>query len=541
MNRIYFIQFIAFIIIFSSCQRKQKVDYIIKDTVIYTMNKNNEVAQCMAVSNGKIVSIGTNEDVLNDYDSDSIVSLKNQFIYPAFIDAHAHFFGLANYLGECNLIGAKSVEEIIQRLKIFYQKHPDKKWIIGRGWDQNLFPDKTFPSKESLDSVFSNIPVCLTRIDGHAIWTNSKAIDIAGITNTTTIQGGAILKNKKGEPTGIFIDNATTLVEKHITPLSRKEIIQLLMKADSICQKNNLHWIYDAGLEYWQIQLLDSLIDKKLIRTKIYAMALPTKENIEYFTHHKYIDKEHFKVKAFKIYADGALGSRGALLKQPYNDIDKNNAHPYGLLLIQPDSLKKILQFCYAHQLQVCTHAIGDSANKFILQMYAQYLSDNNNKRWRIEHAQVVDTADLWYFKEYQIIPSVQPTHAISDKNWATERLGQNRIHFAYAYQNLWQQNQMLALGTDFPVEDVSPLKTFYAAVFRTDYDNKDTSVFQKEQCLTRIQCLRGMTIDAAYSAFLENDYGSLEKGKYADFIVLDIDLMNISQEQLSQYITNHH
>lgn len=524
------------------CQHAQKVDYIIKDAHIYTLNSNNDTAQAMAVYNHKIVAIGSNEEILNKYTADSIVSLSQKYVYPAFIDAHAHLFGLAYFLGECNLYGCRSVKEVIDRLKQFHQKHPHKKWLIGRGWDQNLFPNPSFPDKDALDSVFADIPVYLTRVDGHAIWTNTAAMKVANITPQTQIEGGDILLKNDGTPSGIFIDNATMLIEQHIPTPSRKECIELLKQAEQLCFQYHIHTICDAGLEKWQIELLDSLQQTGNLNLRIYAMALWNNENAQWLLHNGWIDKEKLKVKAFKIYADGALGSRGALLKQPYSDIqssqkNKYTQNPYGLLLIKIDSLRKILKELYTHHFQVCTHTIGDSANKLILQLYAEYLNPNNDKRWRIEHAQVVDTNDLHYFKTYRILPSVQPTHAISDKNWAIERLGKNRITRAYIYQSLWKQNQILPLGTDFPVEEVSPLKTFFAAVFRCNYDLKDSTVFQPTQRLSRTQALRGMTIDAAYSAFMEKEIGSLEPNKCADFIVLDIDLMKIDKHILSRFI----
>lgn len=537
---------ISILTVFTACQQREKVDWIIYGSKIYTMDKNNTVAQAMAISRHKIIDIGDTRYILSKYTSDSMVDLKNKFIYPAFIDAHAHFFGLAYSLGECNLYGATSVKEIINRLKEFQQENPTRQWLIGRGWDQNLFPEKIFPTKTTLDSVFKNIPICLTRVDGHAIWVNSKALEIAQITATTVVSGGEILVDKHHQPTGILIDNATHLVEKHIPPLSRKEIISLLLKAQELCWKNNLHCIHDAGLDLWQIYLLDSLQHAGLIKMRIYAMASLNRENLDYFLKNGWIDKDLLKVKAFKIYVDGALGSRGALLKKKYADIHPSNTKgtkqsDHGLLLIDKDTLSKILALLYEKNFQACTHAIGDSANKLILQLYAQYLTPSNDRRWRIEHVQVVDTSELWYFKKYNIIPSVQPTHAISDKKWAIDRLGKERISFAYAYQSLWQQNKILALGTDFPVENVSPLKTFFAAVFRCDYDLRDTTRFQPKDALTRFQALRGMTIDAAYAGFMDNELGSLEKGKYADFVVLDIDLMKIQRNELSKILLSQH
>ena len=531
----YQIYLIFNIVLMLSCSQKTKVDYILRDAHIYTLNANNDTAQAMAVSKNMIIAIGTNDEIFNNFTSDSIVSLKGKYVYPAFIDAHAHFFGLAHFLGECNLYGANSIGEIIQRLKKFYETHPHKKWIVGRGWDQNLFPNKNFPNKTTLDSVFPTIPVCLTRVDGHAIWTNSKAIELAGITPTTNISGGKIILDANKQPSGIFIDNATQLIEKHIPSMSKKELIELLIKADELCWQHGIHTICEAGLDLWQIQLLDSLVDAGKLKLRFYVMASLNSTNWKYLLSRGKIDKQKLKVRSFKIYLDGALGSRGALLKQPYSDITTENY--FGLQLISTDSLDNVLKTLYEKDFQVCTHAIGDSANKLALQMYAQHLKTKNDKRWRIEHAQIVDSIDRFYFGAYSILPSVQPTHAISDKNWAIERLGKERIRYAYCYQSLWRQNQLLPIGTDFPVEDISPFKSFFAAVFRCDYDLKDTTSFQKEEALTRFQTLRGMTYDAAYGCFMEKEIGSLEPNKQADYIVLDMDLFYIDKESLSKYI----
>lgn len=535
-SKIFYQIYLVFnIVLMLSCSQKTKVDYILRDAHIYTLNANNDTAQAMAVSKNMIIAIGTNDEIFNNFTSDSIVSLKGKYVYPAFIDAHAHFFGLAHFLGECNLYGANSIGEIIQRLKKFYETHPHKKWIVGRGWDQNLFPNKNFPNKTTLDSVFPTIPVCLTRVDGHAIWTNSKAIELAGITPTTNISGGKIILDANKQPSGIFIDNATQLIEKHIPSMSKKELIELLIKADELCWQHGIHTICEAGLDLWQIQLLDSLVDAGKLKLRFYVMASLNSTNWKYLLSRGKIDKQKLKVRSFKIYLDGALGSRGALLKQPYSDITTENY--FGLQLISTDSLDNVLKTLYEKDFQVCTHAIGDSANKLALQMYAQHLKTKNDKRWRIEHAQIVDSIDRFYFGAYSILPSVQPTHAISDKNWAIERLGKERIRYAYCYQSLWRQNQLLPIGTDFPVEDISPFKSFFAAVFRCDYDLKDTTSFQKEEALTRFQTLRGMTYDAAYGCFMEKEIGSLEPNKQADYIVLDMDLFYIDKESLSKYI----
>ena len=395
-------------------------------------------------------------------------------------------------------------------------------WIYGHGWDQNDWAVKEFPNKNVLDSLFPDRPVFLKRIDGHAALANQKAIELAGVNVNTTISGGSV-EVINGKLTGMFIDNAMDLIEKHIPSipdsLAKKYFIQLQQD----CFSQGLTGVHDCGISEHTVKLVDEVQKAGLLKMKIFALL---SDSADYYD--RWIKKGPYKtdrlhVGGFKLYADGALGSRGACLLENYSD-QKNWK---GFLLNNENHFKVVAEKLIHTHFQMCTHAIGDSGNRIILKIYADFLKGKNDKRWRVEHAQVIDSSDFHYFGENNIIPSVQPTHATSDMYWAELRLGPSRIKNAYAYKKLLNQNNWIPLGTDFPVEYISPLKTFSAAVTRKDANGYPKNGFQTENELTREQAIRGMTIWAAKAAFEENEKGSLEAGKAADFILLDTDLMH--------------
>jgi predicted amidohydrolase YtcJ len=524
------ILFLAIISIFISCNNKQKVDLIVHHAVIYTVDSSFSTAEAMAVKDGKIVFVGKNEDVLSKYQSAETLDAQGKSVYPGFIDAHAHFVGYGQSLFTANLYDSKSFEEVIERLKKFSAEHPDEKWVLGRGWDQNKFPDKKFPINEKLNEAFPDKPVFITRIDGHAAICNQKAFDIANVKAGQTLTGGQV-ETINGKLTGVLIDNAKELVGKFIPELTKDDYIKRLTAAEKNCFEVGLTTVTDCGLSYQIAEGIDSLQQEGKLNMRLYVMLSDTKENEE-----RYLPKGPYKtdklfIKGFKFYADGALGSRGACLLQPYED--KKDWR--GFLLSNQshfDSLAKILA---GTEFQMSTHAIGDSGNRVILNIYNKYLNGKNDKRWRIEHAQVINENDFNLFGNSNIIPSVQPTHATSDMYWAEERLGKQRIKGAYAYKQLLQQNNWLPLGTDFPVEDISPFKTFLAAVVRKDAKGFPENSFQKENALTREETIKGMTIWAAKADFLEKEIGSLEVGKKADFIILDNDLMKVAEDKILQ------
>lgn len=515
------ITYTLILISFSSCKFRQKVTLIVHHAKIYTADESFTVAEAMAIRDGKIVAIGTTDEILKEYESEDELNAGGKTIYPGFIDAHCHFTGYATDMWKCELVGTTSFAEIISKLEA-YSKNAPMEWLYGRGWDQNDWDVKEFPSKEKLDSLFPNRPVFLKRIDGHAALANQKALDLAKITAATTITGGTV-ELRNGKPTGILIDNAMDIVEAVIPAISDTLAKKYFNEAQRICFELGLTGVQDCGVSEHTIDMVDAEQKAGNLKMKIYAML---SDSAQYYD--RWIAKGIYKtpllhVGGFKLYGDGALGSRGACLLQDYTD----KPGWKGFLLSDPKHFAEVAAKLANTKFQMCTHAIGDSGNREILNVYASVLKGKNDKRWRIEHAQVVNENDFKLFGENNIIPSVQPTHATSDMYWAAQRLGNERIEGAYAYKDLLNQNGWMPLGTDFPVEYISPFKTFYAAVARQDAKGFPADGFQMDNALSREETLKGMTIWAAKAAFEEKEKGSLEKGKAADFIMLDTDLMN--------------
>ncbi|MDI5898462.1 amidohydrolase [Flavobacterium yafengii] len=511
-----------------SCDQKNKisVDTIITDATIYSVNNSFAEASAMAIDKGKIVAIGTNREIAKQYESKNTIEAEGKFIYPGLIDAHCHFYSYGLSLQEADLRGTKSMGEIITRLKAF-QKDKNPTFIVGNGWDQNDWKVKKYPTKADLDAAFPDIPIVLNRVDGHAIIVNSKALKLAGITKDTKAVGGQI-EIANGEPTGILVDNPMELVFKIIPKPTRKIQIAALLDAEKVMFDYGLTTVNDAGLDPDIIHLMDSLQKAKVMKLNVYAMVTANQKNIDLYLKKGIYKTDNLNVRSFKMYGDGALGSRGACMHKPYSD----KPDQYGALLAPVPELKEVARQIAASKFQLNTHAIGDSANTVILKIYGEVLAGTKDRRWKIEHAQVLREADFDYFK-FGIIPSVQPTHATSDMYWAEDRLGKERLKNAYAYKKLLQKAGMVALGTDFPVEEVNPMLTFHAAVARKDSKEYPKGGFQMENALTRAETLRGMTIWAAFSNFEEKEKGSLEVGKWADFVMYDQDLMKVEENKI--------
>ncbi|MFM7815112.1 MAG: amidohydrolase, partial [Flavobacteriales bacterium] len=399
-------------------------------------------------------------------------------------------------------------------------------WVIGRGWDQNDWSDQSFPSRQGLDSLFPETPVSLKRIDGHAIFVNEKALQLAGIKPSSSIAGGSIDYER-----GILVDNAMALVERLIPEYTEAEDAEALMQAQADCFAAGLTTIDDAGLMKSQVDLIKRLHQDGSLKMRIYAMLADDSTNFNHYLKAGIDTSDRLSVRAFKFYADGALGSRGACLLAPYSDVLPNPT--FGSMLQPQAYYEQCAAALFAKGFQMCTHAIGDSANRMMLQVYGKVLKGSSDARWRIEHAQVVHQADMPLFQAFHIIPSIQPTHATSDAPWAIFRLGQQRMMRAYAYQSLKKQLGMVALGTDFPVEQISPIRTFYSAVVRKYNSPTGAIQFQPEEALTREEALRGMTIWAALSNFEEQKKGSLEIGKFADLVMLDRDIMECAEDAI--------
>jgi len=502
-----------------ACGKTNKVDLIVKGAKIYTIDSVMNTATVMVINQGKIVAVGGDE-LLAKYQSDSVLQADGKFIYPGLIDAHSHFYGLGAYMQTVDLTNTKSWEEVLTRCKDFVAKN-NPSFLTGRGWDQNDWAVKNFPTNEALNKLFPDIPVLLKRVDGHAAIANNTALELAQTNINTKIDGGELIKNGN-QLTGVLIDNAVDLVQEKLPKPDRASITKSLLMAQEVCIDLGLTSVCDAGLNTEVIEVIDSLQKNKQLFIRVYAMISANDIQVDEWLNRKPIKTDVLNVSSFKMYADGALGSRGACLLQPYND----QHHHHGLILTSLAKMEEYVKRISNSPYQLNTHCIGDSANRYVMNLYGKYLGENNNRRWRIEHAQVVHQNDFNLFGKYNIVPSVQPTHATSDMYWAEDRLGKERIKGAYALKTLLKQNGWLPLGTDFPVEPPQPFYTYYAAVERKDAQQFPEAGFQMQDALTKEEALKGMTIWAAKSAFEENIKGSLEAGKLADFIIMDIDLL---------------
>jgi predicted amidohydrolase YtcJ len=528
INNIYRLFLLVTLAVLSSCSIEQRADTIFYNGTIYTVNNNFDIASAFAVRKGEIVGVGTSQEILRDFDAKETIDLKGKPVYPGFIDAHCHFFGYGSDLVKCDLYGTTSFDDVTSRV-VNYSKTNKFQWILGRGWDQNDWEVKEFPTKEKLDSLFPHTPVYLMRVDGHAVICNQEALNRAKITSATKISGGEIL-TKGNKLTGLLIDNAVDIVKSVIPPFTEKEYTDGLIKAQKNCFAVGLTTVDDAGIGRDSIKLIDKLQKEGVLKIRVYAILSDVAADLDYYFDHGTVKKDRLTVRAVKLYADGALGSRGACLLKPYAD---KPGH-YGFLLNDVKHFSKVAEEAMENGFQVCTHAIGDSAVRTIIQVYTDILSNENERRWRIEHCQVVDTNDLKKFGSYNIIPSVQPTHATSDMYWAEERLGPERVKTAYAYKDLQSaSDDKIVFGTDFPVENINPLYTFYAAVERKDLKGFPEDGFQKENKIKKKDALRAMTIWAAYSNFEEMEKGSIEERKFADFVILDEDIMEIQKDRI--------
>jgi len=516
------------LVILMSCNaQKGQVDLILSKGKIYTVDSEFTIAEAIAIKDNRIVAVGSTSEILGKYSADEVRDLEGKFVYPGWIDAHCHFFGYGMNLNAVDVAGTTSVEEIIEVLKDFHKKNPGT-WITGRGWDQNDWELKEFPDRSMLDKHFPNTPILLRRIDGHAAWANSKALEIAGVNARSKVDGGSVLLSK-GEPSGILIDNAIGLVASKIPAATEKEMIQALQQAEISCFSVGLTSVQDAGLSRRVVELIDSLHRADALKIRMSTWLSPSRENFAHFVEKGPYRTDYLSVNTIKLFTDGALGSRGARMIEAYSD-DPGNL---GLYVTPLEDLEKYCRKAYEHNFAVATHCIGDGANRETLKIYADVLGGKNDRRWRIEHAQIIHPDDFHYFGDYSIIPSVQTTHATSDMYWAEDRVGTERLKGAYAYRQLLEQNGWLPNGSDFPVEQINPLFGFYAAVVRKDQAGFPEEGFQMENSISREEALRAMTIWAARSTFEEDIKGSIEPGKLADLVITSKDLMSAPESEL--------
>lgn len=500
------------------CSTPETYEVVLHDMYIVGVNEGEPSGRgWIGINNGKIAAFGNLISDDNLPQGEESIDLSGTYLYPGLIDAHGHLFGYAELLNTVNLVGATSKEECIERIQAYKDAHPNDEWIIGRGWDQNDWPVKAFPTAADL-AQFGDVNLYMTRIDGHAAWVNGRVLDAFGITNETKIDGGSIID-------GVLVDNAETLVT--LPKKTNRFWRAALLRAQDSLTKYGLVGMTDAGLNRKQILLLDSLHTEGSLQLIINAMISNNEEDLAYFEANGPIEKPLLLVKSVKAYLDGALGSRGALLRAPYHDLP---AH-YGLPLLSPESLDQLRDRCLENEWQLCVHAIGDSAHHVLLQSFNE-LPREGDLRFRVEHAQIMTPEDSAYYAHPNIVASVQPTHATSDMYWAEERLGPHRIEHAYSYKRLFNSSSAVAFGTDFPIEHIDPLATFFAATQRQDAVGWPEGGFLPQQKVSPEMALKAMTERAAYSAFGEGDYGSIRIGNQANFTVLNINLLKPSSSQ---------
>jgi len=507
-------------LLLTSCS--EQVDLIVYNAEVYTVDDTNTKVTSFAVKDGKFIYVG-DDSVTSKYSSSNIINAEGLPVYPGFIDSHAHFYNLGFFNDQVNLKETNSFEEVLKRV-IEFNNLNEKDFIIGRGWDQNDWNDKSFPTNKLLNEKFPDKAVVLRRIDGHAYLVNDFALNLAGIDKSSSIDGGDFVKSN-GKLTGVLIDNAMRLIDEIIPDPTLEESVKALISAQEIAFENGLTTIAEAGISREQIELIDSLQNSGVLKIKIYAMIENNTEDVDYYLEKGPYKTDKLNVRSVKVYADGALGSRGASMIDEYSD----RRGYFGIIRTPIDSIKNLAFKLAGTKFQMNTHAIGDNANRIVLNAYGDALFNYRDPRWRVEHAQVINENDIDLFNQ-KIIPSVQPTHATSDMYWLYDRVGKKRANLAYAYKELLTRSKVIAFGTDFPVEDISPIMTFYSAVARKDIDGYPSEGFQMENSLNRADALYAMTVFGAYANFEENEKGSIEIGKSADFIILDNDLI-ISEE----------
>ncbi len=505
----------------------RNVDAIISARRIYTVDGVFATAECMAIRDGRVAALGTRSDIEDSFHASRSVDLGQAIVYPGFIDPHCHFLSYGYLLQRAWLFGTKSWEETVARLVAHNAEQPGT-WVQGRGWDQNRWSSAQFPTNELLDKAFPHTPALAIRVDGHAAIANSAALMAAGIQASTRIEGGTVALSE-GRPTGLLLDNAVDRVREAIPLADEATMRNALSAAQRNCFAAGLTSVSNAGTELREARLFERMGGEGALSIRIYAMLAPTKENIDYFALRGPLAGDRLTVRSFKMFADGALGSRGARLLEPYAD-DPGNL---GLFTLDPAELDRVCGVARTCGFQMNVHAIGDAAARLVLDIYERHLEPGNDLRWRIEHAQLVHGEDLPRFGRLGVIPSIQTTHATSDMAWTETRIGAWRMGRAHRYRDLLAQNGWLANGSDFPIEMIEPLRGFRSAVFRKDDEGKPEAGFMPAQGLSRLEALKAMTIWAARANFEEGSRGSLEPGKWADCTVLDRDLIESEEASL--------
>ncbi|HEX6534652.1 MAG TPA: amidohydrolase [Gemmatimonadaceae bacterium] len=517
-------------------QRSQPADLIVTADRIYTVDDTRPVVQALAIRGERIVYAGPVRGAMALRGSATrVLEYPGRTIVPGLIDAHGHLLGLGQALRTVDLVGTTSYDEVIARTAAAAKQASAGAWVQGRGWDQNRWGDTRFPTHVALSRAVGDHPVVLERVDGHALLANAKAMQLAGVTaETKDPPGGRILRLPNGEPSGVFVDNAQALIHRAVPEPTPAEIRDELAAAAHEANRWGLTGVDDPGEPEPVIDAIEELARAGRLPLRTYVMIADDSAAIaHYFARgpQSALYDGHVWIRAIKLYADGALGSRGAALLDPYSDDPEN----HGLLVSPPEHIRQVAIAALRHGFQVNTHAIGDRGNRLVLDAYEAALDSvpTADHRFRIEHAQVLNHADIPRFAQLGVIPSMQATHQTSDMYWAEQRLGPARAAGAYAWRALLETGVVIPDGTDFPVEAVNPMRTFHSAVTRQDEHDWPPGGWHPEEKMTREEALRSMTLWPAYAAFQEHDLGSLTPGKYADFVVLDQDIMRVAPEDI--------
>jgi predicted amidohydrolase YtcJ len=520
----------------SHAQTQPKADLIVVNGNVYTVDDARPRASAFAVRAGKIVFVGSDREARFLAGSATrVIDAGGRTVIPGMVDAHAHLLGLGTSLLNVKLAGSKTYDEVIAKVVERAKTAKPGEWILGRGWDQNLWPDKKFPTHEALTRAVPNNPVVLTRIDGHALLANAMALKAASVTAATRDpSGGRIERNADGSPTGVFVDNAQDLIGRVVPDLTRGQTRSAILAAIAETNKWGLIGIHDAGASRETIDIYESLAREGRYNLRNYVLISGDTANVRHYLNvgpRSALYDGHLWVRAIKLYSDGALGSRGAALLAPYSD-DPGNT---GLLVTAPAQIQAIATRALRRGFQVGVHAIGDRGNRVVLDAYDAALKavPVADHRFRIEHAQVIALDDIPRFAKMGVIPSMQPSHQTSDMRWAEDRVGPQRIKGAYAWRSLLNTGVVIPSGSDFPVEEVNPLISFHSAVSRQDASNWPPGGWYPEQVMTRDEALKAMTIWPAYAAFQERLMGSISPGKYADFVILDRDIMTVPATEI--------
>ena len=527
-----FLLFFGFSLLLA-CTSPQKADLLLYNFRAFSYGPDSFTCEALAISGGKILDTGSEEVLRSKYRFDQEIDGAGGALYPGLHDAHAHFANMGKGLYELDLRNINSWEEGLKRIDSFVYLNPDKKWILGRGWDQNRWPGKAWPTRAYLDSLYPDRYFYLSRIDGHAALVSGSVLDLALQSRRFPgdfPESNGWLRDANGALHGVVIDIAADYLAEFIPDPTAGEWRAMILRAQDSCLKYGLTVVTDAGLPLDVALIIDSLQQENKLKMKVVVMLTPGEKELAFAREKGVYKTDRIRIGSFKLYADGALGSRGARLKQPYCDHSGS-----GMLIHDPSYFDSMCRILYPLHYQVNTHCIGDSANRLILETYGRVLERGNNRRWRIEHAQVVEATDRHFFGDFGIIPSVQPTHATSDMSWVEERLCANRMSGAYAFRALLNETGVLPLGTDFPVEEINPCLTMLSAVFRKNKNLEPADGFLPDESLSWYETLRGMTWDAAYAGFTESQYGSLAPGMAADLTLFDRPLQETPPEQLPE------